>query len=56
MAKKVIRTIQRSCQLREDQLSFLDRKINKTIPERASRSAMIQALIDAEMQHPKILA
>lgn len=49
------RKIQVTNMIRPDQMKFLEKKINKNIPKLASRSAVIEVLIDYAMERPEIL-
>jgi len=39
----------------QSEITFLDRKVKKKIPEIASRSALIRLLVRNAMEHPEIL-
>lgn len=41
--------------LRETEITFLDRKINKNFDELSSRSAILRLLISQAMMHPALL-
>jgi hypothetical protein len=53
--KKFERKISIMVMLEEPEIKFLDRKINKEIPELYSRSAILRLLTRRSMEHPAML-
>ena len=55
MAKKFERKISIMVMLEEPEIKFLDRKINKEVPELSSRSAILRLLTRRSMADPAML-